>query len=591
MDLDVRPHIIEVEQCGSITCYIQGDLETKRDGVVFLTIHDLGCTFLNWYNFVMQPSMDNVRKRALFIHVAVPGQEPGASILPNEYKFPKMKELGLNLVNILDNLRVPRVVGLGNGAGANIILRFAMDHPSRVVGTLNINASASVSLGRFTEKLTERMTKISSHDVNKLNKRNVEKFADAYKRRTEILSSIKTRLRSDVLLISGGKSKVAGDSEVVHREATAGISSLIKLDDVCEPLVESPQRVADSLLLFCQGLGLLASLSRRPSDLLPAPCTREKGLMDPCLAHHIVDLENCGPVSVFIQGDLNDVVFLTVHNVGSSYMSWKNLVNDNCMEDVKKRAAFIHVALPGQEPGAADLPENYLFPKIKDLALQLVSVLDFFRVRQVVAMGDGAGANIITRFAVFHPGRVLGIFTINNRGGVSMGRFVEGINRRMKEARGEDSQAMNERNVAMFVERFKKRSEILSELKEKIKFDVLLMTGGKSKYVEDAEDIYREITPGLCSLIKIEGISEPLTDALVRVAEAIILFCQGLGLMPSIQRKFSIQGSFGSQGSDHKESKSSEMKESRGVKFHFPDIAEGMKLPEVSANFEQVIMG
>ena len=23
MDLDVRPHIIEVEQCGSITCYIQ----------------------------------------------------------------------------------------------------------------------------------------------------------------------------------------------------------------------------------------------------------------------------------------------------------------------------------------------------------------------------------------------------------------------------------------------------------------------------------------------------------------------------------------------------------------------------------------
>ena len=77
----------------------------------------------------------------------------------------------MNLVNVLDNLRVPRVVGLGNGAGANIMLRFAMDHPNRVVGTLNINASASVSFGRFTEKLTERMTKISSHDVNKLNKR------------------------------------------------------------------------------------------------------------------------------------------------------------------------------------------------------------------------------------------------------------------------------------------------------------------------------------------------------------------------------------------------------------------------------------
>jgi hypothetical protein len=62
--------------------------------------------------------------RAMFIHVAIPGQEPGASDLTNEFKFPKMKDLGLNLVSILDNLRVPHVVGLGNGAGANIITRY-----------------------------------------------------------------------------------------------------------------------------------------------------------------------------------------------------------------------------------------------------------------------------------------------------------------------------------------------------------------------------------------------------------------------------------------------------------------------------------
>ena len=62
--------------------------------------------------------------RAMFIHVAIPGQEPGASDLASEFKFPKMKDLGLNLVSILDNLRVPQVVGLGNGAGANIITRY-----------------------------------------------------------------------------------------------------------------------------------------------------------------------------------------------------------------------------------------------------------------------------------------------------------------------------------------------------------------------------------------------------------------------------------------------------------------------------------
>ena len=29
--------------------------------------------------------------RAMFIHVAIPGQEPGAADLPDEFKFPKMK--------------------------------------------------------------------------------------------------------------------------------------------------------------------------------------------------------------------------------------------------------------------------------------------------------------------------------------------------------------------------------------------------------------------------------------------------------------------------------------------------------------------
>ena len=65
-----------------------------------------------------------IQHRAMFIHVAIPGQEPGASDLASEFKFPKMKDLGLNLVSILDNLRVPQVIGLGNGAGANIITRY-----------------------------------------------------------------------------------------------------------------------------------------------------------------------------------------------------------------------------------------------------------------------------------------------------------------------------------------------------------------------------------------------------------------------------------------------------------------------------------
>ena len=68
-------------------------------------------------------------------------------------------------------------------------------------------------------------------------------------------------------------------------------------------------------------------------------------------------------------------------------------------------------------------------------------------------------------------------------------------------------------------------------------------------------------------MIKVEEVSDPLTEAKEKVAEALILFCQvrltedlldnnlphepqGQGLMPTINRRMSRQESTNSQGSD-----------------------------------------
>ena len=64
--------------------------------------------------------------RALFLHVSIPGQAPGADDLESDYPFPTMDAIGLNLVTVLDHLRIKQVVGLGDGAGANIMLRFGI---------------------------------------------------------------------------------------------------------------------------------------------------------------------------------------------------------------------------------------------------------------------------------------------------------------------------------------------------------------------------------------------------------------------------------------------------------------------------------
>ena len=121
--------------------------------------------------------------RSVFLHVVIPGQEPGAKDLPKDFSFPTMHQLGIGLVTILDQLRIARsliasrncqklssssVVGLGDGAGANIITRyyhtatessreknsrFAMMHPTRVHGIVTVNNTATESLGRFTDRL------------------------------------------------------------------------------------------------------------------------------------------------------------------------------------------------------------------------------------------------------------------------------------------------------------------------------------------------------------------------------------------------------------------------------------------------------
>ena len=59
------------------------------------------------------------------------------------YQFPTLQILGEDLVTILDTLHVRYVIGLGEGAGANVIARFGLAHPTRTVGLILINCTGS----------------------------------------------------------------------------------------------------------------------------------------------------------------------------------------------------------------------------------------------------------------------------------------------------------------------------------------------------------------------------------------------------------------------------------------------------------------
>ena len=69
------------------------------------------------------------------------------------------------------------------------------------------------------------------------------------------------------------------------------------------------------------------------------------------------------------QGDLEEArpdsknpkcVFLTVHDIGTNHSEWEAMTEHKKFEEIKYRAIFIHVDLPGQEDNAKDFSRYVL---------------------------------------------------------------------------------------------------------------------------------------------------------------------------------------------------------------------------------------
>jgi pimeloyl-ACP methyl ester carboxylesterase len=88
------------------------------------------------------------------IYVDLPGHENGASDLT--IQFPTIQQIGEDLVTVLDQLRVKYVIGIGDGAGANIMARFGMMHKTRYArGVAYKNTILQISLAQRTYIILE----------------------------------------------------------------------------------------------------------------------------------------------------------------------------------------------------------------------------------------------------------------------------------------------------------------------------------------------------------------------------------------------------------------------------------------------------
>merc|ERR1711892_1370222 len=248
---------------------------------------------------------------------------------------------------------------------------------------------------------------------------------------------------------------------------------------------------------------------------------------------YVVTLEQCGSVEVYVEGDLSKLkastpVFLTIHDVGSSYKNWMRFTSQDCLKEAKEKSVFLHVSLPGQQPAADDLDQ--VFPSMQALGMNLVTVLDHLGVkdRGVVVLGDGAGASIASMFAMYHPHRVYGVVLINRK-----------LKGQKKGIDGVENCALNLKNVKMYEDSYKKRGDWLIRMN----VETLMLVGAKSKTgsrntaVKRSEEMLKQMKKGLCSMINISEVENVLEEAPEEAADAIILFCQGMGFMPVVRRR------------------------------------------------------
>jgi pimeloyl-ACP methyl ester carboxylesterase len=66
-----------------------------------------------------------------------------------------LDDVGSELINIFDSLHIPQMVIFGEGAGANIGCRFAIEHPSRVHGLVLVHPTGTTA--GFMEMMKDKL--------------------------------------------------------------------------------------------------------------------------------------------------------------------------------------------------------------------------------------------------------------------------------------------------------------------------------------------------------------------------------------------------------------------------------------------------
>uniref|UniRef100_A0A3B4F455 N-myc downstream regulated 1 n=1 Tax=Pundamilia nyererei TaxID=303518 RepID=A0A3B4F455_9CICH len=273
-----NPQITEhVEtQYGNVHCIMTGTLKGNHPAI--LTFHDVGLNHKSCFETLFNhQDMYEIIRHFPVCHVEAPGQHEAAKTLPAGNTYPTMDQLSEALPSVLKHFGLRSVIGLGVGAGAYILARFALNHPDLVDGLvlININPSAEGLMDTFATK-DEILT---NHDLiatyrhritTTMNQANVNQFFRSYNHRNALEverpvpgGNINVRtLKCSTLLIVGDNSPAVEAVVDCNSKLNPTKTTLLKMSDCGGlPQVNQPAKVIEAFKYFIQGMGYLSSAS------------------------------------------------------------------------------------------------------------------------------------------------------------------------------------------------------------------------------------------------------------------------------------------------------------------------------------------
>ncbi|XP_023654511.1 protein NDRG3b isoform X2 [Paramormyrops kingsleyae] len=293
--LNVAEHDIETPY-GVLHVTMRGTAKANRP--IILTYHDIGLNHKSCFNTLFNfEDMQEITHHFAVVHVDAPGQQEGAPPFPAGYQYPTMDELAEMLPSVLTHLKVNSVIGIGVGAGAHILSRFALNEPSLVEALVLINVDpcakgwmdwAASKLTGWTSNLvdivmshhfsTDELTNNEEiiqtyrlHIAQDINQDNLALFYTSYNSRRDLEierpvpglneDEVNT-LKCPALLVVGDSSPAVEAVVECNARLNPTKTTFLKMADCGGlPQVVQPGKLAEAFKYFVQGMGYMPTAS------------------------------------------------------------------------------------------------------------------------------------------------------------------------------------------------------------------------------------------------------------------------------------------------------------------------------------------